>query len=464
MEQNRNIILYGADRFSRGALDNVTLADGAIYLEDVAGQHVLYGCYTSPEFTMSPFSSVNVSWNANTPKGTVVEAQCRVWAGGRWSGWKSFGKWSPDYPRRSVRDTTGDDEEPMVFVMGDTLTVAVPGGASELQMRIFLYTDNEQSTPAVRLLAASVRPLQWVRQSGEMLSRRLYLPEYDIAGHDPSFGASMDLPLTLAAMMNHFGRDVLPEELAYIMADGATADCRNAAYAAAAVGCMGFECYQLWMDTKELRAEIRQGCSVAVELENLSPRDSGPVWMGLYGFGCDPAVHADFVLMNDPAAPRGAVARTMDLEEFERKSTGRVLVMHPTRTRLQACRPLRYTCSLKPGSVFGTWNFVFRGEASPLPDDFSGWLAVSERNGPVSPTTAGRHFTRIERTLEGGVRLPAEMLKPGARYTLFAVDSTGVLQVAELQLPAKLPVPAENSEKTAEPLRPVVQDRKEQQV
>ena len=455
IEQKRNIILYGAERFSRGAFDNVTLQDGALRLDDVAGQHVLYGCYTSQEFTMPAFSSVNVSWNADTPAGTVIETQCRVWVGGKWSAWKSFGKWSPDYPRRSVR-VASEDADTMVFVMGDTVTVAMTGGATALQMRIFLYADNEQLTPHVQLLAASVRPLKWNRWKGKPLERRLYLPEYDIGSHDPSFGASMDLPLTLAAMMNRYGLDILPEELAYIMADGATADCRNAAYAAAAVGCIGFESYQAWMDLKELRAEIRQGCALAVELNGCEEKEGGTGWMGLWGFGYDEAVQADYLLLNDPFAPRGAVGRTMDIAEFERRATGRVLVVHPTRHKRPTCRPLRRTCSLKPGTEPGTWDFDFRGEPLPLPDDFSGWLAASVRGGPASATTANRSFARIEKTLSGGIRLPVEMRVPGARYTIYAVDTTGALWVAELQLQNQITKPA------AESVSPAVKDRKEQ--
>ena len=435
MEQKRTITLYGADRFSRGALDNVTLQDGTIILDDVGGQHVLYGCYTSPEFSLAPFCSLNVSWNAHTPAGTVVEAQCRVWAGGKWSAWKSFGKWSPDYPRCSIRSLGAADEDRMVFITGDTVTIAVSGGATALQMRIFLYTDNEEITPSVRLLAASVRPLQWNRQRGKPLNRKTYLPEYDINAHDPSFGSSMDLPLELAALMNRYGKDVLPEEIAYIMADGATASCHNAAYAAAAAGCMGCECYQAWMDLKEMRSEVRQGNALAVELDGALVGENNPVWMGLYGFEYDESVNADYMLLNDPFAPRGAVARTMDVEEFERRATGRVLVLHADFQQIECCRPLRRTCTLKPGEEPGTWNFAFHGDPMPLPEGFDGWLAASPRGGPISATTAGRKFIRIERTDDGGIRLPDEMLQPGARYTIFAVDADGILWVAELQLP-----------------------------
>ena len=66
MEQKRNILLRGTESFSRGEFDNVALENGAIVLDDVAGRHVLYGCYTGPELALPAFCSLNMSWNAIT--------------------------------------------------------------------------------------------------------------------------------------------------------------------------------------------------------------------------------------------------------------------------------------------------------------------------------------------------------------------------------------------------------------
>lgn len=460
MEQKRNVILRGAEQFSRGALDNVALQNGAIILDDVAGQHVLYGCYTSPEFTMTPFSSLNMSWNADTPAGTVVEAQCRVWAGGEWSGWKSFGKWSPDYPRRSICVTV-ERAEDRASICGDTVTIHEQDGATALQMRIFLYTDDERLTPSVRLLAASVHPLQWNKQAGKLQTRMLYLPEYSMTVRDQSFGVTMDLPIILTELMNRYGEDMLPEEVAHIMADAATADCRNTAYAAATAGCVGYECYQIWADLRELRAEIRQGYAVAVELHGMNAKTSGTAWMGLRGFGYDEAVHANYIQLNDPFAMRGAVSRTMAVEDFEKFFTGRALMLHRGPRGTHGCRPLRRTCNLKPGQEPCTWNFDFRGDPLPLPETFTGWLAAATKDGPACPTTAERTFLPVEKTTDGGIRLPDELRQPGARYTIFAVDATGATWVAELQLPNQQPALTVNKEIPAEGASPAVQDGKE---
>ena len=101
MEQRNNLVLQGTETFSRGQLDNVALDGGALVLDSVAGRCLQYGSYTTPEFAMPAFCNLNVSWNAFAPHNTMVEVRCRVYAGGNWTGWMSFGKWAPGYPRCS---------------------------------------------------------------------------------------------------------------------------------------------------------------------------------------------------------------------------------------------------------------------------------------------------------------------------------------------------------------------------
>lgn len=94
MEQRNNLVLQGTETFSRGQLDNVALDNGSVVLDSVAGRYLQYGSYTTPEFAMPAFCNLNVSWNAHAPQNTMVEVRCRVYAGGSWTGWMSFGKWA----------------------------------------------------------------------------------------------------------------------------------------------------------------------------------------------------------------------------------------------------------------------------------------------------------------------------------------------------------------------------------
>lgn len=144
MEQRNNLVLQGTETFSRGQLDNVALDNGSVVLDSVAGRYLQYGSYTTPEFAMPAFCNLNVSWNAHAPQNTMVEVRCRVYAGSSWTGWMSFGKWAPDYPRASI-STHSDDG--LIFLMGDTVTVALPGGGTGVQLQVNLSTNDDKVTP-----------------------------------------------------------------------------------------------------------------------------------------------------------------------------------------------------------------------------------------------------------------------------------------------------------------------------
>ena len=436
MEQKNNLILQGTETFSRGALDNVALDNGCLVLDSSAGRYLPYGSYTSPELAMPAFCNLNVSWNALAPENTLLEVRCRIYAGGSWTGWMSFGKWAPDYPRRSVHTQTDDG---LVFLMGDTVTVAVPGGGAGIQLQVNLSSNDAKVTPAVRLLAAAVRPLEWDRQDGAVINRRLYLPAYSLAGRDPSFGREMDLPLVMAALMNRWGEDILPEEVAYTMLDAATTGVHNAAYAVAAAACCGYPCWQGWLDLKELRAQIHDGCSVGVEMETRLAGQKEPVrvWMALRGFGHDDDVMANFVQLNDPTAESDeAAVRTMPVAEFQRTFTGRAIVLRPKPRSAAANRPRRLRCGLERGREDSEWFFTRQGGRDALPEEFSGWIACTLYDGVAHATTAHKTFRRVERTAAGGLRLPAEVIHTGGRCCVYAVDQTGSMRVAELTLPA----------------------------
>ena len=101
MDKN-TVLLRDTEAFMRGELDNVTVAQNSIVLDLVQGSYVPYGCYTSAQLPMPLFDALRVSWNAASPDGTAVEAQCRVLVDGNWTQWVGFGKWSPCLHREGV--------------------------------------------------------------------------------------------------------------------------------------------------------------------------------------------------------------------------------------------------------------------------------------------------------------------------------------------------------------------------
>ena len=62
MQNAKNLyILSGTDAFTRGELDNVALTEHGVCLEQAAGRHVLYGCYTSQPVNLPAFDRLVMS-------------------------------------------------------------------------------------------------------------------------------------------------------------------------------------------------------------------------------------------------------------------------------------------------------------------------------------------------------------------------------------------------------------------
>ena len=106
MENTR--VIRGTEELARGELDNVTLDEGGVVLDQADGDYLAYGCYTTPALRLPAFDRLLVSWNADTPPGTVVEVQARVLQSGKWSNWRGFGRWSPWMNRWGVWQQPGE--------------------------------------------------------------------------------------------------------------------------------------------------------------------------------------------------------------------------------------------------------------------------------------------------------------------------------------------------------------------
>lgn len=448
MELRNEYLLEGAQSFDGGEFDNVAVSGGAISLERMDGRYVLYGCYTSQPLQFLAFDRLMVSWNAETAPGAVVEAQVRVRQKGEFGGWHSFGRWSPYLRRAGVWEPLGQPG-----VRGGTLHLAEP--ADQLQLRIYLYTEDDRITPEVRMLAVSVRPVGWQPQEGREVERELYAPAYHAAGRDPAFGAGIDLPIAAVALMNRWGEDLLPEELAHAMYDEAAGSCSNLAFAAAAAGCCGYRAWAAYRDLGSLRAEIRSGHSAAVLFSGApTPQQAAEAGLPLTEGLAAPAAGRMLVvrgfagegpqtqvLVNDPAEPAEACdePRRMPLDQFLAGwEEGITLLIHRGEKGAGGCRPQRTNCQLRALESVGQYMLQKHGMDWPLPETEKDaarpecTLAYTLHEPVAHPTTAHKSFRFLEPGPGGEVRLPPEVFTTGQQVTVYAIDWQGRMMVAEL--------------------------------
>ena len=77
----------------------------------------------------------------------------------------------------------------------------------------------------------------------------------------------MDLPLVMAALMNRWGEDILPGRSGLRHGGQATSTTGNAAFAAAAQAAAATPAGRHGWTFADLRAQIHDDCSVAVQVE-----------------------------------------------------------------------------------------------------------------------------------------------------------------------------------------------------
>ena len=143
-----------------------------------------------------------MSWNAGTPPGTAVEAQARVMVDGNWTSWSSFGRWSPYLEREGAAPVT----KGAVNLLPDSL-VLDSKTATQAQLRIYLYTKDEHTTPSVSLVGVSVRAVDVIPAGGRPINARLHLMPYAVARRAPALQPVMDLAICLASLTNRWGAD-----------------------------------------------------------------------------------------------------------------------------------------------------------------------------------------------------------------------------------------------------------------
>ena len=108
MEAKNTVVIFGTEAFARGEMVNLALSTGALVLERTTGNYSPRGCYLTPVLPFSAFDRLMVSWGADTPRGTSLEAEVRVFCGDKWSGWYGFGRWSPFVSRAGVHQPEAD--------------------------------------------------------------------------------------------------------------------------------------------------------------------------------------------------------------------------------------------------------------------------------------------------------------------------------------------------------------------
>lgn len=322
---------------------NNNIGDGAIVLKS----DTLTGVYTSDIINTSPFEYLVLSWNSDSPEGTSIHVEARVFAktldangqwAERWSNWLSWGTWGTFIKRASG---TGITDDSAAYVDTDTLVVKGSNGetASKIQYRVTLNTNTYGVTPSVRLISGTIRntlPGQGINKvftdNPDLANlNTLDVPQFSQVIRDPEIASSICSATSTAMILNYYGTNILPEEASWGVYDYNYDGFGNWPFNTAFASSYGYKAYVDYSTIEGLKREIYYGHPVAVSVKyknsenvkgDLPVVEGAPIestnghLIVVCGFTNENG--AEYVVINDSAAPNNEGVRVKyRLDQFE---------------------------------------------------------------------------------------------------------------------------------------------------
>lgn len=344
-----------AEEFNEGIFDNVEIKDKekVVCLSISKGNngYANRGQYTSEILEAKAFKKLVLSWNCNTPEGTFVEIQGRVFANTSdaikgWSQWFSWGIWGTYLKRQSAPAI----EDSIAGINTDTLVVKDKDGetATKLQYRLILVSDNREATPNISLVVGTLESEESsliAKSISENINynKILDVPMLSQMIREPKIAGSICSPTSITMIMGYYGTNLLPEETAWGVYDYVYEGFGNWSFNTAFTASYNYEAYVKNLNIEELKTEIYNNHPVAVSVKyrnnsavesDLPIIDGAPIrktnghLIVVCGFKNINGI--EYIVVNDPAAENdNKVNISYRLEQFEAawEKSGRIAYM-----------------------------------------------------------------------------------------------------------------------------------------
>ncbi len=481
VQQDNFLRFTSADAWNKGTLENLEVTaevgDGALRL--AAGQ--TDGTWTSQEIDVPAFEYMVASWGADTPEGTWVEIKARAYVDmyDQWSGWLSWGKWSP-YIKRGSANTTED----LAKVDTDIFTIRGSSGesSSRVQFQFTLHTDDPAVTPTLREVSATSKntlagqaiPV-YHPNAGMELPEKVLLdtPAYSQMRREPSIGSVICSPTSMTMMLNdrNPALDLFPEEVALREYDFKYEGFGNWAYTCAIAGTYGYQNYCHYGDFDFIKQELACGRSVALSvyyssspggsypyLENGAANSTGGHLICIVGYETIDGV--DYFYSNDAAtSPDSKCAQLRyRADQLDAAWDGRLCYVVSSEVEQGAGThiPQRIEGTLEPTDKQDVYQLTVDGEPVKLHKQFNqmekhlgagaAFLIADNAKLDNMPegmkvTTANNAITYIKSNGEGTFYISTvNLVNSGAKTaTCYIVQNNGATYVADLTLPEPEP-------------------------
>ncbi len=388
---------------------------------------------------------------------------------GWWSRWLSLGSFGIYQSNASL---PAQEDEIARLESGALLLQDGARAADMVQLRVRLATEDPGQTPRVSLLGVCTNATQMAGEE-RVIDRALELPAYACLNRDPALGKHLADAATLAMLMNRWGSDVLPEEIAHLCCDTATHRYDRLPNLCAVAGAWGFSCYLAYAGIGALRDEIYAGRAVAARVHYRTPTPGqGEAQTGGEAQGPLPPVlpHAprestghlvavcgfvrrdgrEYVLLHDPLAETDdAVRREVSLSLFAAMYTGQALLLRRAGRRTGWERPRRQLAQLDAAN--GQLRLTGGGQAL-IPEAFaasgqSPFTFCCTLSGSVAYASAAQKTFYYPKPNDNGI-IPLSPDAAGRKLTCYYISCGGQFWVGEKKVHN---VPNNAEENTAPP-------------
>lgn len=325
-----NLIAISGEDFLEGEMGDIKLDGNQLVLED----NSLSGKYISPVINTDEFNELVASWNVDTPKNTEMELLVKAKIEGEWTDWFSYGKWSVEGFRGSVRNQS----EKTAKMSIDVLEILWGKDATSLQYSIDLTRDSgDISSPRVRNIFLTLKTKGGAREVVAL--ERDYLIELDVPERSqmiiPKIGNVICSPTSLAMVLEYYGHDIDTEEVAAKVLDQEVNIYGNWSYNIAyGASKLDYAYVARFNSIDDIRDMISQGIPVVASIKTATENilvgapQAYPAGHLLVVRGFTEKDGEEYVIVNDPAAPEvETVRREYKVSGFERAWNGMVYIL-----------------------------------------------------------------------------------------------------------------------------------------
>ncbi len=327
------LIINKGEDFKKGKSEGVELnAENEIILEENA----IEGKYSSPVINCNNFREMVSSWNVDTPEGTKVELSFQVKIEDEWSMWFSYGKWSSNGSRGSVRD----QRDKIANMAIDTIEVLWGKDADAFRYNISLTRkDSNIDSPKVKTIYAALKLSEEIAPA--FAENKNWMVELDVPERSqmivPEIGSVICSPTSLSMVLEYYGYDIDTEEVAAHVLDNEVNIYGNWSYNVAYAGTKGLSSYVArFASSDEIKDKIADGIPVIASIKTNSENtikgapQTYPSGHLLVVRGFTIKDGEEYVIVNDPAAPdNSTVRREYKLSGFEKAWNKIVYIVTP---------------------------------------------------------------------------------------------------------------------------------------